>query len=198
MNNTSAILATLKSYNGLAASLSTFVPVISIFTDFAPPFLENAGILSAGIGAAIIVVVSLRHPKRMKRRQEVETKSQVRKAIAVLAAGSILTVGYFFLFDRTTITDPSGSMTLQTGLGLFEWNLTPKALMWIQSHPNTSRFDLMMSLGGYAGTDRIWQGWAVDVCGLCLILLFIFASSCWVLGFSLLATQSQTEGVSRE
>lgn len=173
-------LSILKWLSNVTAGAGVLVPGYSYFTQFAPPLLPTAGLLTSALAVATITVVYLRRK---------EPPLPLKLFFFFLVPAIVTLVLYIILLEFCTVVDPQESNRFQIGFGSFDWSLTEKGLQWKLGHPTQTIQEWMLYFHAFkpGGPDLIWKTWTVLLSGALTVVMFVTAFILWTFFWASLA-----------
>lgn len=179
------IKGSLKSLSVLAAGISTLLPGLTYFSQYAPPMFTASALLSSGLGLAVFIRVFA-----TDRKASTWVQRGSRSVVAAVFLASI----YGLLFSLLTVSSPVDipppqRERYQIGFWTLDFSLTDEAKIKKKEYSLATPEELMLAFGGYepGGTSQIWHTWTILSAGILLIALFILTFMLWAYGMALLA-----------
>lgn len=170
----------LKTFYGLAGSISVVLPGLSFFFLYSPPLFDQISILVSALAVAFLWM-------GFKTGKETETDLILKKALQYIVGGFILTIFYLVLLDATSIAIGNSKQTThyQIGYGMSKWSMTPDGLSLSQIKPcGQSKLELLRCKGATKEhVYDLWKKWTINFFGVVNILLFSCASLFWAFGW---------------
>jgi len=180
----------LKSMYGLSASIGVLVPGISFFFNYDPPLLTGAGLITAGLGVATVMITYYYKPKQAPSSSSLPTFARI--ALKMFLLSIVLIVVYVLLLHWCTVVDPQKGQRFQIGFGIANWTLTEQGVMLKEKFPDMKTpLGLMMIKGAFeqGRPELIWRSWSIYVAGTFMIISYTCAFIIWVFAWSILAKQ---------
>lgn len=170
----------LKSFYGLAGSLSVILPGAAFFFMYSPPLFDEISILVSALAVAFLWAGN-------KIKDERENDSITRESLYYIVGGFLLSIAYLILLDQTSVTIGNSKKTnhYQIGYGIAKWSITKRAQDLSKISPcGNSKLELLRCTGATRENVYIlWRKWTINLFGITNILLFSTASFLWAFGW---------------
>ncbi len=176
---------TLRSLSPILAAPAAAILASGIllsFTRHTPPLFAQAPWLAAVIGLVVFLAVS-RSGKAEAGWGTAPWRWRCR--VGWLGGSLLLATGYMLLLRFTTVSPPGvweAESRLQIGFHTATWSLTPRALSFLEQHPDLrSPEGLMLAFAIYGSGDTalVWHSWTISAAGFALIVTLCGSFLCF-------------------
>lgn len=188
-------LRSLRSIQGLVASLGILIPAAATFlsTLTPPPHLATAPIVAALAVATLVGTYYYTPGGRKKRKKGLPLL--VRRGLIAILLSVVLFALYLPLLNHLTVQSSKGKR-YQIGFYTADFGLTAEGREVKAKDGDKTPYEWMMNdaLFSDSGPRKLWEWWAITLSFL--ICFFVFAATfvIWTHGWALLAKQRALSG----